>query len=109
MKNIIVVVLRKNAFIDVIEDVSFQNDLFISIEMTKHRDRDYSFFEKMKDFIADLSSLKESVFHDQLIHAFSDFREIFDESSVKIAKAQEFLYLLEIEKSHSVHYDLHFL
>ena len=108
MKNIIVIVLKKNVFIDVIENINFQNDFFISIEMTKHRNRDYSLFEKMKNFIANLNSLKKNVFYDQFIYAFNDFREIFNESFVKIAKTQEFLYFFEIKRNHSVHYDLHF-
>ena len=62
----------------------------------------------MKNFIANLNSLKKNVFHDQFIHAFNDFREIFNESFVKIAKIQKFLYFFEIKKSHSIHYDLHF-
>ena len=86
MKNFIIVILRKHFVIDIIEDIDLQNDLFIAIEMTKYKNSDDRFLETMKDFVTNFDLLKKSIFHDQFIHTFDDFREISYETFVEITE-----------------------
>ena len=76
--------------------------------MTKNQSNDDDFFEKMKNVITSLNSLKKDILRNQLIHAFDDFDKISYEAFVKITKFQKDLYLLQINKSHSINNDLNF-
>ena len=63
MKNFFVVVLKKHFIVDVIENIDFQNNFFIAIKMTKHRNDNDCFFQKLKNFITNVCSLKKNIFY----------------------------------------------
>ena len=62
MKNFFVVVLKEHFIVDVIENMNFQNDFFIAIKMTKRRNDNNCFFQKLKNFITNVYSLKKKHF-----------------------------------------------
>ncbi len=84
MKNLILIILRKNVFEHIVQSIDFYHNLVIWIIMMKNNLESEDFLKNVECNLTFLKSDKEYIFSDEMIERDSYFTIVIDKSSIKV-------------------------
>ncbi len=86
MKNLILIILKKNVFEHIVQSIDFYHNFMIWIIVTKNNLESEDFFKNVECNLTFLRSDKEYIFSDETSERDSYSTIVIDESSIKVCE-----------------------